>query len=291
VRFDIAVNSHTEDVKQAAAAWAFGTTLIAAIVGCLLVGGGQADDDDARTLLQGLQSADCEARSAAVATYLRSTDNRKEQNAGVRSLRISDAELRERISSLTSILADEREGVARISALADEISRLDSLRPSEQQLQLRQYRHALLTLIRNPDERLTARVGAPWILTRVLRAGEKNNPDWIPEWRKQSLGMLRGGDDALRIVAAINAALGRLPEGSDPRTSEIAQALMGGLQHDSAVIRSMSIGGLNQITRSGPCFEPTDSAGLRATTVRDWDAWWKQNKADLESRRIKQAFW
>jgi hypothetical protein len=191
-------------------------------------------------LLQGLQDANCEARSAAIATYWKSTDNRKEQNAGLRSLHMSDPELRERISSFMSILEDEREGVARISALAEEISRTESLPPSEQQLHLRRYRDALLRLVRNQDERFTARVGAPWILTRVLRAGEKDNPDWIPEWRKESLEMLRGRDDALRIVVAINATLGRFPEGSDPRASEIARALIDGLQHASPAVRAMS---------------------------------------------------
>jgi hypothetical protein len=101
--------------------------------------------------------------------------------------------------------------------------------------------------------------------------------------------MLQGHDDELRIVAAVNAAIGRLPEGSDPRGSDVARALIGGLRHVSPTIREMSHAGLGQITQSGPCFEATDPPILRASAVRDWEAWWKQNEAKLDSP-IHQVF-
>jgi hypothetical protein len=243
-----------------------------------------------QVLLRGQRAAtSCEARRAAIATYLQSGDNRREQNVGLRSLHISDADLRDRLSSLVAILEDDREGAARITKLAEQISATESLRPQDQQAELSRQRDTLLRLSRNPKERFTARVGAPFLLTRVLRAGDKDHPDWVPEWRKESLGMLQGPDDELRIVAAVNATLGRLPEGSDPRGSDIARALIGGLRHASPSIREMSHTGLGQITRSGPCFEATDPPILRASAVRDWEAWWKQNEAKLDSP-IHQVF-
>ena len=265
--------------------------LIAVIIYCSAIGLGEADDDDPRRLLEGLQSTSCEARRAEIAAYLGSGDNKRGQNAGLLKLSIADQELRDRVSSLLGIVNDDREGAARIAALAEQISRTESLPPAAQQLQLRQRRDELLRIVRNPDERFTARVGAPWLLTRVLRAGSKDNPGWIPQWRKELEEMLRGRGDSLRVIAAINAALGRFPEGSDPRTSDVSRVLVGGLQSGSPIVREMSHTGLAQIIQNGPCFEATDSAKLRASAVRDWEAWWKQNKPRLASQRIKQAFW
>jgi hypothetical protein len=131
----------------------------------------------------------------------------------------------------------------------------------------------------------------PFLLTRLLRAGSDENPDWIPQWQAELEAMLRSSDDALRAVAAVNAAIGRFPEGSDPRTYDVAQALIQGLRSSSSEVRAASDTGLAQITTSGPCFEPSDPPSLRGAAVREWDAWLAQNKASLEAQRIKQNFW
>ena len=270
--------------------------VMVAMTSCLPFGEGEANEDStqklaAQKLLKGLQSADCKGRREAITAYLQSADNTSGRNAGLRALRSPDQELQNQASSLLIILEDDRVGASRIAALAEQISRADSLPRSAQQVQLKQHRDELLKIVRDPVERFTARTGAPWLLTRVLRAGEKDNPGWIPQWRKELDEMLKGRDAMLRVVASVNAALGRFPEGSDPHASEVAQALIEGLQNISPVVRDMSYTGLGQITPGGPCFEATDTASRRASAVQDWKAWWKANKAKLEARPIKQSFW
>jgi hypothetical protein len=267
------------------------TALGASIIFCVLVGSGDANEGDARLLLEGLQSKGCEIRRGAIASYLQSADNQREHNAGLRRLHITDAELRDRVAALMSILDDDRDGAARITTLAEQISTTESLPMADYRLQLPRFRDTLLKLVRSQDEKFTARVGAPWLLIRVLRAGAQDHPDWVPQWRKESLEMLRSRDNNLRVVAAINAGLGRLPEGSDPLASEVVEALISGLQDGSAIVRELSHTGLGQITKSGPCFEATDSKNLRTLAVREWDAWRNANKPKLESQRINQAFW
>ena len=210
----------------------------------------------------------------------------------LRRLRIADAPLKSQISSLLTVLEDDGEGGIRITTLAEEVSRLESLPYVTQQVRLRSYRDELLQIVRDSNEKFRARTGAPWLLTRVLRAGEKDNPDWIPQWRKELEAMLTGQDSELRVVAAVNAALGRFPEGNDPRAWDITQVLIDGLNNASSSVRAMSYAALGHIANDGPCFEPTDPPGdFRAPTVRAWKSWAEANKARLELRTIKQSFW
>ena len=180
-------------------------------------------DDPSEMLLQGLQGPSCEARRSAIDTYLRSSDNKAGRNTGLRAMTISDPEVRARIGALLQIIEDSRDGVARMTSLAEEISKVGDLPPSAQGPRLRDYRTELLKLVKDPKQTLTARMGAPFLLTRLLRAGSDENPDWIPQWQGELDAMLRSRDDALRAIRGVDAAIGRFPEGSDPRTYDVAR--------------------------------------------------------------------
>jgi hypothetical protein len=254
----------------------------------------RASDDDARRLLEALGSPQCETRLQAISRYSRSEDDEQHDNAALKRLsRTAPPVTREQARAILTDMDDERKGTARLLALVEKISQMKSLDKVGRDRPIRQLRDEFLKIIANPNEPMTARIGASWPLVRILLAAREDHPEWTTEWGQSLETMLKSPDVVLRVVGAATAALGRFPEGSDPIKSDIVRPLITGLRHASVSVRSASHVGLQQTLdgSDGVCFNATDSADRRASAIQRWEQWWDANQERLARERVKQSFW
>jgi hypothetical protein len=231
----------------------------------------RASDDDARRLLEALGSPQCETRLQAISRYSRSEDDEQHDNAALKRLsRTAPPVTREQART---ILDDERKGTARLLALVENISQLKSLDKVGRDRPIRQLHDEFLRIIANPNEPMTARIGASWPLVRILLAAREDHPEWTAEWGQSLETMLKSPDVVLRVVGAATAALGRFPEGSDPRSAA-------------------HVGVQQTLDESdGVCFNATDSADRRDSAIQRWEQWWDANQKRLARERVKLSFW
>ncbi|MGH7306500.1 MAG: hypothetical protein ACRELZ_24735 [Candidatus Rokuibacteriota bacterium] len=254
-----------------------------------------ASDDDARRLLEALGSAHCETRLEAISRYSRSEDDEQNENAALKKLSLTaPPATREQARALLSDLEDERKGTARLLALVEKISQLNTLDKGRRNRSIWQFRDEFVKIIASPKESITARIGASWPLVRILLAARGDHPEWTTEWAQSVGTMLKSPDGVLRVVGATTAALGRFPEGNDPVKIDIVRPLIDGLRHDSVSVRSAAHVGL-RLTLDGPnsgiCFNATDSADRRAAAIQRWEEWWHANQGKLARERVEQRFW
>ena len=254
----------------------------------------RTSDDDARRLLEALGSPQCETRLQAISRYSRSEDDEQHDNAALKRLsRTAPPVTREQARAILTDMDDERKGTARLLALVEKISQMKSLDKVGRDRPIRQLRDEFLKIIANPNEPMTARIGASWPLVRILLAAREDHPEWTTEWGQSLETMLKSPDVVLRVVGAATAAVGRFPEGSDPIKSDIVRPLITGLRHASVSVRSASHVGLQQTLdgSDGVCFNATDSADRRASAIQRWEQWWDANQERLARERVKQSFW
>ena len=221
----------------------------------------RASDDDARRLLEALGSPQCETRLQAISRYSRSEDDEQHDNAALKRLsRTAPPVTREQARAILTDMDDERKGTARLLALVEKISQMKSLDKVGRDRPIRQLRDEFLKIIANPNEPMTARIGASWPLVRILLAAREDHPEWTTEWGQSLETMLKSADVVLRVVGAATAAVGRLPEGSDPIKSDIVRPRITGLRHASVSVRSASHVGLQK-----PWMDPTVFVSTRPT--------------------------
>ena len=172
----------------------------------------RASDDDARRLLEALGSPQCETRLQAISRYSRSEDDEQHDNAALKRLsRTAPPVTREQARAILTDMDAERKGTARLLALVEKISQMKSLDKVGRDRPIRQLRDEFLKIIANPNEPMTARIGASWPLVRILLAAREDHPEWTTEWGQSLETMLKSPDVVLRVVGAATAALGRFP--------------------------------------------------------------------------------
>jgi hypothetical protein len=249
-------------------------------------------EDDAQALMSALVSdGGCEVRQQAISRYSRSDDNERDGNAALKRRSVNTAApIKQQVLSILALMEDGREGRAKILALTEKTSQFDKLDRLARNRALEQMRQELLQIIYEPKERVTARVGAPWLLARVVGAAA-DHPNWKIEWA-QALGpMLKSPDSALRVVGAATAALHRFPEGSDPNKADIVRPLIDGLSHDSVAVRATAYLGLRQLQEPGTraiCFDATDAPDRRVASIRKMEEWLDANRERLKREKVDQ---
>lgn len=261
----------------------------------LLPTSSEASEEGAKLLLLGLASDDCESRIKAISRYSRSEDNERHRNAALKRLSSrAPSSVKEQVASLLMLMEDARKGAAKIAALTEKASQIDSLAVADRDPALRQMRQTFLRIIHNPQEPIAARIAASWPLVRVLRAATHDHSEWTTDWAQALETMLQSSDASLRIVGAATAALRRFPEGSDPPKAEVVRRLIDGLRSDSVSVRSAAHMGLRQALDGVDgviCFGATDSSERRNAAVRRWEEWWNENREELARDRLVQRFW
>lgn len=249
-------------------------------------------DEDAKDLLSALASDSCESRTQAISRYSRSEDNETDRNAALRRLSgQADPRISQEVSSVLTLMADERVGQAKILALTERIAGFKKLSKDARDRSLGEVRQDLLRIIHDPRERMAARMAAPWLLVRVVLAGSADHPEWKTEWGQALARMLRSSDRSLRVVGAATAALYRFPEGTDPITADIVRPLIDGLRDDSVNVRAAAYLGLEDLGADTICFNATATQDRRTLAIRQWEAWWDANRGRLERERVVQQLW
>jgi hypothetical protein len=254
----------------------------------------QASDEDAKSLLSALASDGCESHVQAISRYSRSKDNEAGRNAALQQLSAAAIPpIRQQASSVLALMEDGRVGRTKILALTKRVTEFDKLSKDARGRALGQMRQELLRIIHDPKERIAARIGAPWLLARILR-GSADHPEWKTEWAEALATMLRNADASLRVVGAATAALHRFPEGSDPIKADVIRPLINGLDADSVTVRAAAYLGLRQVLAGSPdviCFDSTATRDRRAAAIRQWDEWWDANRERLGRERVVQGLW
>lgn len=255
----------------------------------------QASDEDAKLLLGALTSGDCASRLQAISGYFESDDNEKHRNAGLKRLREkAPTTIREQLSALLVLATDERDGTSKILALTERLGRIGKLDKAGRERELQAVRQELLRIFRDPKEPMGARLAAPWPLVRLIRASEKDHPNWRREWAQLLEPMLRSSESSSRVVGAVTAVSKQFPEGTDPIKADVVRPLIDGLTHESVSVRGAAYRGLREAFDELPnemCFDATDSADRRAGGVRRWEEWWKENREKLKRERLVQDSW
>jgi hypothetical protein len=255
----------------------------------------QARDEDAKLVLAALTSADCTTRLQSISRYSESEDNEKNRNAGLKRLHgKAPPAVRGQLAALLALMNDERNGTAKILVLTDRLGRISKLDRVRRDRELQAVRQELLRIFRDPKELMGARLGAPWPLVRLIRASERDHPDWRAEWAQMLETMLRSSETSSRVVGAVTAVSKQFPEGTDPTKADVVRPLIDGLSHESVSVRSAAYLGLRDAFDQLPnemCFDATDSSDGRAHAKRRWEEWWKENSEKLGRERLVQDFW
>jgi len=291
----VRITALARDLHPRSPLWTICGLHLAILLLAILPASSHASDEDAKLLLAALASDDCESRLEGLSRYSRSDDNERHRNAALKRLSSgASPSLKEQVFSLLALMEDGRKGSARILALTEKASRLDTLDKAGRDRSLRQMRQELLQIIGSPKEPIAARIGASWPLVRILLAAIQDHPEWKTEWAQSLETMLKSSDGPLRVVGAATAALRRFPEGSDPAKADVVRPLIDGLRHDSVSVRSSAYLGLRQALDgigARICFGASDSPDRRAASIRQWEEWWNGNRQELARDRVVQRFW
>lgn len=273
----------------------FGELLLTALVFSSAAHATEASEESAKQLFGALTSGDCASRLQAISRYSESQDNEHHHNAELRRLAAqASPALREQLSALLTLMAEERDGTTKILVLTGKVARATKLEKTARDRELETMRQELLRIFRDPKELVGARVGAPWPLVRLIRTGERDHPNWRTEWAEMLGTMLRSSETSSRVVGAVTAVSKQFPEGTDPIKADIVRPLIDGLRHGSVSVRSAAYLGLRQALDDLPsdmCFDATDSADRRERAIQRWEQWWKENSAKLRREWLVQDFW
>jgi hypothetical protein len=255
----------------------------------------QASEEDAKLLLMALTSSDCAGRLQAISRYSTSEDNEQHHNAGLKQVAgQANPVFKKQLSALLVLMADDRDGIAKILVLTERLGRVNKLNKAGRDSEVQQVRQELLRIFRDPKELTAARLGAPWPLVRLIRTSERDHPDWRTEWAQMLGTMLRSSESSSRVVGAVTAVVKQFPEGTDPIKADVVRPLIDGLRHESVQVRSAAYLGLRQALDDLPsemCFDATDSSDRRARAIQHWERWWKENSEKLARARLVQDFW
>jgi hypothetical protein len=255
----------------------------------------QASDEDAKLLLGALTSGDCASRLQAISRYFESDDNEKHRNAGLKRLREkAPTAISAQLSAVLALTTDERDGTNKILALTERLGRIGKLDKAGRERELQAVRQELLRIFRDPKESMGARLAAPWPLVRLIRASEKDHPNWRREWAQLLEPMLRSSESSSRVVGAVTAVSKQFPEGTDPIKADVVRPLLDGLTQESVSVRGAAYRGLREAFNELPnemCFDATDASDRRAGGVRRWEEWWNENSEKLRRERLVQDFW
>jgi hypothetical protein len=230
----------------------------------------------------------------AISQYSRSRDNEVDDNAALKRLSATAApSIQQQTLSVLALMEDGREGRKKILALTQRAAQFDQLSKDVNDSGLEQVRQELLRIVYDPKERMAARIGAPWLLARILLANSTDHPEWKRDWAMALATLLRSSDSPSRVVGGATAALHRFPDGSDPIKADVIKPLIDGLRNDSVTVRAAAYLGLRQVLVGTPdaviCFDATATRDRRAAAIRQWEEWSDANRGRLGRERVVQG--